>query len=54
MPTQAHDDVVLEVPVEHLPAVKDIVQATMEKALPQAGLLLRADVTAGPTWLDCK
>lgn len=51
---QAHDDVLLEVPMHHWPELKSIVEATMQDVLPQHRLMLRADVAAGASWLECK
>lgn len=51
---QAHDDVLLEVPTHHWPALKSVVEATMQDVLPQHRLMLRADVAAGASWLECK
>lgn len=53
--SQAHDDVLLEVPCEQWPAVKSVVAEVMEGALlPQHRLMLKAAVSAGATWLECK
>jgi len=51
---QVHDDVLLEVPSSQWPAVKGVVERSMETALPQLGLMLKADVSSGASWLDCK
>lgn len=51
---QAHDDVLLEVPAEHWPKLQRVVERAMEEALPGYGLMLKADVAAGASWLECK
>jgi DNA polymerase I-like protein with 3'-5' exonuclease and polymerase domains len=51
---QTHDDVLLEVPTHYWPELKSVVEATMQDVLPQHRLMLRADVAAGASWLDCK
>lgn len=49
---QVHDDVLLEVPQAAWPGVEAGVRGVMQDALPP--LVLKVDVAAGPTWMDCK
>lgn len=51
----AHDDVVMEVPHGQWPdPVKGLVEAAMQGVLPEHRLMLRADIGAGASWLECK
>jgi len=50
---QVHDELVLEVAVDVVEPVCSMVRETMESALPMA-VPLKADIGAGPTWLDAK
>jgi DNA polymerase-1 len=48
---QVHDELVLEVPVDELPAVSRLVRETMENAYPLKAPL-RVDAEAGPNWYE--
>jgi DNA polymerase I len=48
---QVHDELVLEVPADELPAVSHLVRETMEKAY-QLKAPLKVDAEAGPNWYE--
>jgi DNA polymerase-1 len=48
---QVHDELVLETPVEEVPAVSRLVRETMEAAY-DLKAKLKVDVEAGPNWLE--
>lgn len=51
MVLQVHDELVFDVPREHLERVAKVVRETMEKAL-DVGVPLEVEVKAGPDWYD--
>ncbi len=50
---QVHDELLLEVPTEHVDAVRDVVVEKMEKAV-ELSVPLVADWGVGPNWYECK
>ena len=49
---QVHDELVFECPKEELEAVSDMVQKTMEEALPSLGIPLKVQIGSGHNWLE--
>ena len=50
---QVHDEIVLEVPVNELTAIKTLVKEIMESAI-ELSVPLKADESAGETWYEAK
>ena len=50
---QIHDELVIEVPDEHLEAVAEITRAVMEEVV-QLRVPLKVDMATGQTLADCK
>jgi DNA polymerase-1 len=50
---QIHDELVVEVPVEHLDSVAAVTRDVMEGVV-QLGVPLKVDVASGRTLADCK
>ena len=50
---QVHDELVLEVPQEELPQVKDLLKQSMEQAA-ELQVPLTIDINAGKNWAEAK
>ena len=50
---QVHDEIVLQVPKEELPKIKQLVKETMESAI-ELAVPLEADENEGQTWYEAK
>ena len=50
---QVHDEIVLQVPKEELPKIKQLVKETMESAI-ELAVPMEADENEGKTWYEAK
>lgn len=48
-----HDGILLEVPKEHVAAVKKAVRTTMEKPIGEFGVPVKVEIRSGKTWAEC-